>query len=394
MPDTTAQPTGPLVLYVDDERGNRVVFEQSLAPEFNIQTVADGPAALEVLEHRNDVAVVVTDMRMPKMSGEDLLRIVKEKYPRTVRIVLTAYSDIDPILRAINEGLVARYIIKPWQRAEVVQVLRWGVEAWNFGKDAVELQRRLIETERLATIGRFASMFVHDLRTPLSSALLNLGMIGDQIVPQLRDAIADADTDLEPSLGDQLTSIVDELERSHHQIDQALATLKDFLSAMNAFAKGTRQAGPVETDPLPIVRHAMSVCQSLALKLHAQIDYRGPNQLPHVRMSPTELTQVLINVLANGAQAVAARGLANGYVSIEAHPHGHELELRVHDEGVGMPPEVLSRVGTPFFTTRSEGTGLGIAQCQRLIGTAGGRLQIESEPGVGTTVTIILPTAA
>ncbi len=382
------------MLYVDDERGNRVVFEQSLAPEFHIQTVADAAAALAVLEQRSDVAVVVTDMRMPKMSGEELLRIVKEKYPRTVRIVLTAYSDIDPILRAINEGLVARYIIKPWQREEVVQVLRWGVEAWNFGKDAVELQRRLIETERLATIGRFASMFVHDLRTPLSSALLNLGMIGDQIVPQLRDAIIDAD--LDPSVGDQLTSIVDELERSHHQIDLALGTLKDFLSAMNAFAKGNtgKQLGPVDTDPLPIVRHAMSVCQSLALKLHAQIDYRGPNHLPHVRMSPTELTQVLINLLANGAQAVAARGLANGYVSIEAHPHGNELELRVHDEGVGMPPEVLSRVGTPFFTTRSEGTGLGLAQCQRLVGTAGGRLQIESEPGVGTTVTIIIPTAA
>jgi signal transduction histidine kinase len=387
------QREAPLVLYVDDERANRIVFEQSLATEFQIVSVEDGPAALKVLEQRSDVAVVVTDMRMPKMSGEDLLRIVKEKYPRTVRIVITAYSDIDPILRAINEGLVARYIVKPWQREEVIQVLRWGVEAWNFGKDAVELQRRLIETERLATIGRFASMFVHDLRTPLSSALLNLGMIGEQIVPQLRDAISDAD--LDPAVHDQLGVIVEELERSHHQIDLALATLKDFLAAMNQFGKpNAPPRGPVETDPLPIVRHAMSVCQSLAMKLHAQIDYRGPTTLPHVRMSATELTQVLINLLANGAQAVAARGVANGYVSIEAHPRGDELELRVHDEGVGMPPEVLNRVGTPFFTTRSEGTGLGLAQCQRLIGTAGGRLSIESEPGVGTTVTIILPTAA
>jgi signal transduction histidine kinase len=59
-----------------------------------------------------------------------------------------------------------------------------------------------------------------------------------------------------------------------------------------------------------------------------------------------------------------------------------------------MPPEVLARVGTPFFTTRREGTGLGLAQCQRLIGTAGGRFRIESEQGVGTKVTITLPTAA
>ncbi len=70
------------------------------------------------------------------------------------------------------------------------------------------------------------------------------------------------------------------------------------------------------------------------------------------------------------------------------------LEFKIHDDGIGMTPEVLARVGTPFFTTRSEGTGLGIAQCHRLIGTAGGRLVIDSEPGKGTTVTIVLPIAA
>jgi signal transduction histidine kinase len=59
-----------------------------------------------------------------------------------------------------------------------------------------------------------------------------------------------------------------------------------------------------------------------------------------------------------------------------------------------MGPDVLSRIGTPFYTTRAEGTGLGLAQCQRLVGTAGGRFRIESEAGVGTTVTILLPKAA
>jgi signal transduction histidine kinase len=70
------------------------------------------------------------------------------------------------------------------------------------------------------------------------------------------------------------------------------------------------------------------------------------------------------------------------------------LELQIRDDGIGMAPEVLSRVGTPFFTTRPEGTGLGLAQCQRLVGTVGGRFRIESERGIGTTVTIIIPIAA
>ena len=86
--------------------------------EFNVKVASDPNEALEILES-NDVAVIVTDMRMPTMSGEELLRVVKERWPQTIRMVVTAYSDIDPILRAINEGLVARYIIKPWVRTEL-----------------------------------------------------------------------------------------------------------------------------------------------------------------------------------------------------------------------------------------------------------------------------------
>jgi len=79
--------------------------------------------------------------------------------PRIVRIVLTAYSDIEPMLRAINEGLVARYTVKPWVAEEMSQVLRWGVEAFNFGKTPSSSSAPARD-QRLATVGRFAQMFV------------------------------------------------------------------------------------------------------------------------------------------------------------------------------------------------------------------------------------------
>src|SRR4051812_47722945 len=104
--------------------------------EFRITCVSDGHAALAILDEQ-DVAVLVTDMRMPGMNGEELLRIAKERKPQTFRVVVTAYADVDPILRAINEGLVARYIIKPWIRAELVQVLRWATEAWTFTRSSM-----------------------------------------------------------------------------------------------------------------------------------------------------------------------------------------------------------------------------------------------------------------
>ena len=386
--------TRPLVLYVDDERANRVVFEQSLGSDFHIKAVADGTAALAILD-AEDVAVLVTDMRMPGMSGEELLRIAKERKPSTIRMVVTAYADVDPILRAINEGLVARYIIKPWIRAELVQVLRWAIEAWTFSRDSMALHTRLMETERLATLGSIAGMLVHDLRQPLMSLLMNIEHLRElaKLAPTLQEAVARMPLPADEK--ERIRLLVDDLDPVTLELRLSTNHLNSMVDGLRELSRPRdRNDNAQAVDPLPIVRHAMAVCQELAIQVHASIDYEGPVVLPHVRMSPTELTQVLINLVQNGAQAVAARGASQGKVSIVARTESNMLELCVRDDGAGMAPEVLARVGTPFFTTRAEGTGLGLAQCQRLIGSAGGRFRIESEPGIGTTVTIVLPVAA
>ena len=381
----------PLVLYVDDESGNRVVFEQSLKSEFNIKTAADPDAALKILE-TDEVAVIVTDMRMPTMSGEELLRIVKERWPRAIRMVVTAYSDIDPILRAINEGLVARYIIKPWMRSELSQVLRWATEAWELSRNSAAIHRRLLETERLATLGSVSSMLVHDLKQPLVSLVMNVELLEELVtfIPLFRASLApldNADHRRASELLDELPQITADAKTSVYHLDAMITSLR-------GFNQQRKNPTDITTDPLPILRHAMSVCQELTIKVRSKIGYDGPRELPRVRMQATELTQVLINLVANGAQAVAARGEPNGWIAIRATEENNTLILEVKDSGLGMSAEVLKRVGTPFFTTREAGTGLGVAQCQRLVGTAGGRMSIASEVGVGTTVTITLQVAA
>jgi signal transduction histidine kinase len=389
----TPEDSRPLVLYVDDERANRIVLEHSLKSDFNIVVVDSGERAVATFEQR-EVAVLVTDMRMPGMEGDQLLRIVKERWPTTMRMVMTAHQDIGPILRAINEGLVARYIIKPFERPELVQLLRWACEAWAFGKDSQALHHRLMETERLATLGSIAGLLVHDLRQPLMSQLVNIEHVGElaKDAAAITSAIessalpADVKTRSIAILGD-LEGVVADLKQSTMHLSEMISGLRD-LGRPRAAVKA-----PATVDPLPIIRHAMTVCQEAALKARATISYTGPSTLPHVHMNQTELMQVLINVVANAAQAVAARGVPNGTVQIEARSASQMLELEVRDSGVGMDPEILNKVGTPFFTTREEGTGLGIAQCQRLVGNVGGRFAIASKRGEGTTVTIAIPIA-
>src|SRR5262245_16574510 len=257
------QDTGPLVLYVDDERPNRIVFERSFGAKFRVKAVADGNEALDMLR-RETVAVLLTDQRMPVMTGDDLLRRVKRDHPDVVRVVMTAYADIEPILAAINEGLVARYILKPWNPEEVEQLLNWAIAAWQFSRDSAALQHRLLETERLATLGSIVGAVVHDLNQPVVSMLMNCDRLtyladASPIVARMASTanLGEKDRELVNDLVAELAEIVGEVAHSANHMRGMTADLHQFLRG------GARQQVGT-SEPVPVIRHAMGVCQDVA----------------------------------------------------------------------------------------------------------------------------------
>ena len=106
-----------------------------------------------------------------------------------------------------------------------------------------------------------------------------------------------------------------------------------------------------------------------------------------MKMGSTELTQVLINLVANAANSLAHEGRV--LVSASATEGG--VRFVIADNGAGMPPDVLRKAGTPFFSTRAQGTGLGLSQCHRLLGAIGAKLELESAVGTVTTARFTLP---
>jgi signal transduction histidine kinase len=382
-----------LIVYVDDERPNRVVFDQSFGARFNVRSLASPREALELL--RNEpAAVLITDQRMPEMSGHDLLVKVKQLYPEIIRVVITAYSDLDPILAAVNEGLVARYIVKPWDRAEVEEILRWSLEAFTGGRQESALQLRLMQTERLGTLGLMVGSVLHDLHNPLTNLTVNLERLHELVkgVDRVHQALEAGP----PTKKDK--SALKELARELPALSQDLLTsckvMRDMTVSLKQFLRSEQRVEPPPAiDPVPIIKYAIQVCRETAVLARGRISYEGPEELPQLRIGSTELTQVFINVVNNAAQALLDRNKSGGRVVVGATDADKMLQLSVQDNGVGMPPEVLRKVGTPFFSTRTEGTGLGIAQCRRLVEGAGGSFRIESTEGQGTLVTLAIPKA-
>jgi signal transduction histidine kinase len=381
-----------LIVYVDDERPNRIVFEQSFGARFNVRALPSGQAALELLRNET-AAVLITDQRMPDMSGHELLVKVKQLYPDMIRVVITAYSDLDPILAAVNEGLVARYIIKPWDRAELEQILLWSLEAFSLGRQKSALQLRLMQTERLVTLGSMAAAVLHDLHQPLTNLTVNIERLAehvkalDKLKPLLESTTL---TKKDRALVQELTGELPELSRD---LLMSCQHMTNMTIGLKQFLKAEPRPEPSGVDPVPIIHYAMGVCREAAVRARGRIVYEGPPALPKLLIGSTELTQVLINVVANGAQALLARNKSGGRVVVSAAEveGGDQVRLTVEDNGPGMSADVLGKVGTPFFSTRPDGTGLGVAQCRRLVEGAGGTFRIESVEGQGTTVTFTLP---
>jgi len=381
----------PIILYVDDERANRVVFEQAFRAKFTIRCAANGEEALAILAEQ-PVAVLLTDQRMPGMSGHELLERTRALYPDVIRVVITAYGDVDPILRTVNEGLVARYLVKPWDRTELAQIISWGLEAHALARRDSALLLRLMQTERLVTIGTIGASVLHDLQQPIATLRLNLERLGQhsaflrRVLPTL--AIAPEDKAAMAEATGEMPELIEDLGLAADVMQGIVQHLRAFLRPVKSDSPASTAAPPkLGVDPLPLLRYAISACREISGRVGGQVLYDGATILPHVKMGSTELTQILINLIANAANSLGHEGRV--LVAATEVPGG--VRFVIADNGAGMPPEVLRKAGTPFFSTREQGTGLGLSQCHRLLGTVGSRLELESSVGTGTIARFTLP---
>lgn len=382
-----------LILYVDDERANRVVFEITFGKVFKIKCVESAEQALECLAHE-PVAVIVSDQRMTGMSGDELLRRVKELSPDTVRMIVTAYSDLEPILMAVNEGLVARYVVKPWDRAELEETLRWAVEAHVAGRQNQALQLRLVQSERLRTLGQVSASVLHDLNQPVQVVSMSADQLHEmsKVAPALSRLAAGDMSELTKEERATLGQLGEDLPELAASLSSCAAFMADLMKQMRQFQRHeANQPSTSDVAPVPVIKLAISMCRSGSIGAGSALAYEGPSELPRVRATSTDLLQVFVNLVRNAQQALEENAIKQGSVVIRAGLQPGHVDFAVEDNGPGIPPEVLEKLGTPFFTTRESGTGLGVAQCKRLVGRLGGDLRITSQRGSGTKVAFTLP---
>ena len=137
------------LLVVDDEPDNLDLLYRTFHREFKVLRAENGPAALEILSKEGDVAVIISDQRMPMMSGTEFLSLTATQYPDIIRIILTGYTDVEDLVEAINAGKVFKYVTKPWDDEELKRVVRQAAETHNVLKSRTQELRRTLRRESL-----------------------------------------------------------------------------------------------------------------------------------------------------------------------------------------------------------------------------------------------------
>jgi signal transduction histidine kinase len=226
--------------------------------------------------------------------------------------------------------------------------------------DLRTMEERLVQSERLATIGRFASQIAHEIRNPLSSITLNVELLQDELNESDEEARG------------LIRSVLKELDRLNDIVSEYLQ--------FSRFPKPHLKRGGVDA----VIKELIETFKAPpTIKIEMSL---APSS-PEIWLDERLLRQVLENLVRNGIEAIPGAGS----IRIETEVIDQFLVIRVHDTGQGIPPEIQSRLFEPFFTTKAHGTGLGLATSQQIIFEHNGHLVVESRPGQGSTFSILLP---
>jgi signal transduction histidine kinase len=241
-----------------------------------------------------------------------------------------------------------------------------------------QAQKRLLATERLASLGMLTAGVAHEINNPLAYMLSNLNYVNEELCALVQKG--------EPLMGARARDILDALSETL----SGGSRVRDIVKDLKLFSRAsTDQSGPLDLHAL------LDSCANMAW---SEIKHRGRlvkdyGEVPRLHGNESRLAQVFLNLLVNAAHALPPQGSASSEIRISTRHEESVVMVAVRDTGVGIPEENLERLFEPFFTTKpaGEGTGLGLSISQEIVMALGGRITVESQLGRGSTFRVFLP---
>jgi two-component system, sensor histidine kinase and response regulator len=381
----------PVVLYVDDEEDNLVVFKSTFRKNYKIFTATSAAEGRRIVRENPDLHVIITDQRMPETNGVEFLRSILTENPDPIRMVLSGFSDMEAIINAINEGKIYRYIPKPWDENDIKLTIDAAIELFLLQRRNRELMGNLAEyNKRLeATVDdrtkdlqeanekktELLGIVAHDLKNPL------MGILGT--ADMLRSA------DEYNISGDDKEMLLEQIWKAGNRMSDLIHSLLD----INAIESGKIA---IRLAPISLSTTAQALCYDYHPRAEAKnitIHFDTTDNEAMIVADEQLLQQVIDNLLSNAVKYSPPD--KNVWVSVgvgeDATTSAKTFRVIIKDEGPGLSQEDHGQLFGRFTkltarpTAGEDSTGLGLSIVKSMMEQMNGLVWCETELGKGAT---------
>jgi signal transduction histidine kinase len=388
LENATRNGNRPTVLVADDEPDMLRFLKSQLSPHYNVIEAVNGQQAVDKSgQFLPDI--IVLDMMMPEKDGLQACKEIRERTSTaTIPIVLlTARADEETKLAALKNG-ASDFLPKPFSTTELHVRIKNLVESYQYQiklakqnqvlettiDQLKETESQLVQTEKLASLGRMSAGIIHEINNPLNFATTGLFTLkgkGKHIAPEQQEEYADILNDVEEGIK-RVRTIVSDLRGFTHHDNAALDHV---------------EVSDVVTSALRFLSHEWRDTVQLEQNL---------TEHQTIWANKNKLIQICVNLLQNSLDAVRRKQFAvdeKPTVSIESKIENNQSILIIRDNGEGIHPDNLNKIFDPFFTTKDvgEGMGLGLSITYRIVKEYDGRIDVRSEPGKFTEIRLEFP---
>jgi two-component system probable response regulator PhcQ len=375
------------VLYVDDEEKSLKNFSRAFGDQFRIFTAPNAHEGFKLLEqHKEDIGLLMTDQRMPGEKGVWLLERARQLQPRIIRILATAYADMDAAIAAVNTGAIYKYVTKPWDPPALEQTLKRGLEFFLVQRERDQLLREkmsvlhnMMIADRIVSLGLLAAGLSHHIRNALVAVKTFLDLAPMKMEEEKMDVHGLRNPDFWKEY----------YQNVQWQIERINNLLKDLWAASETapacFADQVKLRDVVNTA-------IKSLEASFAAK-QIQIDNQISDTLPSLNVDEPKFVRLFELLLKDEIASLPAGARVTFTAQLQNDSDKPEILVEVSDNGPGMPQEALRVIFDPFVVrsdTPSE-YGIHLMACYFIVFHHGGKIEAKSEEGRGTTFTLRLP---
>lgn len=352
------------VLYLDDEENNLQAFKAGFRRNFEIYTVSNASDAFRLLDEI-EIHIALADQRMPKMSGVEFFEKVHEKNPDVIRILITAYTNSQTIIDAVNKGRIDHYVVKPWDPTYLKNIIESYHSTYLARKELKIKNEELEKTND--ELNRFVYSASHDLRAPLMSIL---GLVELSRIDKENN---------DPG------KYMEMIENSVQKLDTFIQSIIEYYQ--NARTEGLKENINFKELVDDAVGTLKNTEQNIEFDIHIEDEVPFQNDEFRIR--------VILNNLVSNAIKYQKEDGTTPKVEINIIVDSQKAFVTIKDNGIGILQEHMESIFKMFFRTKASkkapGTGIGLFIVKEALSKIGGEIKVKSVYGEGTTFELILP---